>query len=302
LSLSPLIQWAHKSGQSDLAMVLQNANRDARYENPAKGQEFKNRVAKEWHAAGGDNVSPDQFRKTYERVCAEFQRLGERIQSELPSNLFRSVFTDALQKAFGDGLGYSKATARQLFQEPAQKNDWTGLGNFFLGNAGEQSVEVRLAGRLKNTKGGWVVNRAVFAAFHDPDGDSKRPDESAFWKLVEQEARTNHGGSTEKAVIWLLGLGPSRRHPFEKPLPPRKRVLLNYPRALCGTCRFPVPPDALLHPLFRPVPPGSLEPAGRTLPHESLEPEWQQGQAGTHEVVHDNERIGVSEIRAVALD
>jgi len=299
LSLSPLIQWIAQSGQPepDLSIALQNADRQARYEDQARGEEFKQRVTAEWHSARAKNITPKQFKPTYKCICAEFQLLGEKIgENNLPSNLFRSVSTRALQSAFEDALGYGRATVRTLFRQPADKNVWTGLENFFSPAGKMRSVKVRLAGPLQNTKGEPVVKRAVFGAFHEAGGDSGSPDRSAFWELVTREARTNEADSTQKAVVWLLGLGLSRRHPFDKPLPPKERVLLNYPRALCGTCRFPVPPDALCHPLFRPVPPGSPEPAGRTLPHESLEPEWQQGQAGTHEVVHDNERIGVSEI------
>lgn len=138
-------------------------------------------------------------------------------------------------------------------------------------------------------------DRCVFAT--PQDGDDAAPSSDGhtpqFYRTIQSDRRP---GETEAdCAVYRLAIdvrGADRDEDW---------VLLYYPRTNIeeDSCLYPVPPDAGFHPQFKPVPPNSDEPFGRTCPGEPGDCDDDRAEP---ELVHPNVSLTPPDVWILPLD
>ena len=277
--------YAEATGRGgDLTRVAQNAQRPARYEQPAAQQQF--------HEAIGRSRPFDK--NAYGQSCYGHHLTGEPVdESALVPHLVRLV-NEAFLRHGVRGLGWALLDGTDLVGRPS-KTHWQPVSEAL---ADPDLGDALLFVPARPVDGAPPDDRAVFATFDGADCAPVPAAGAPQCSILDRVRRDVRPGESEADyAVYRLATDTRPANAGEV----RAKTLLSFPRDRVGTCRFPVPPDAGWNPFFRAMAPGDPHSCGRTWPEGSSEDDHRLCRCGENEVVHRNAGIPCREVFVISL-
>lgn len=226
--------------------VAENADSDARYENPdVQPEAYRN------HLGNQHPTTKEQFN----RVCRnpDHQLSGDSVDGPIPDHLARCVPRRAVETQVNDRIEIEERAGRNFRQTSSEDHDFD-LSDV---SAGKWRTAVAiLPDPVKDLYLSDFRSNRVFATLGEREADADG-DPKTFHDHLQNVQRPKH--SLAEEAVYRLALSQSADSPKE-------RLLLLYESAPFETFRYPVPPDAEFWPLFRPVEQGEDHAFGRTCP------------------------------------
>lgn len=228
--------------------VAENADCDARYENP--------------------DVQPDAYRsdlgrqhpttkKQFNDVCRNrgHQLTGAPVEGTVPDLLARCVKRRSLKTQVNERFEVEKRGGRN-FRRTASEDHEFELSDV-PSDEWRPAKEVLPDPMDEDLHLSYFKSNRVFATPGVREKEGEAGMSMTFHERLQRVQRPDHSVAAE--AVYRLALGRSAKAP-------QKRLLLRYDAEPFETFRYPVPPDAEFWPLFRPIERGEDHDFGRTCP------------------------------------
>lgn len=253
MSFQDWCDWAHdQPDNSWWPHIADIASADANYEDDDHRVDFQEEI-------GGEHPRDE---RSYKEICWSHPLRGAPVSGTPSEYLTRCQSTEAVNKLRHNLFRQSGDIDRRNHAGQYQLRELSGTEWQHAGNALDIPHEYWDADFFVARPVGDPEDRCVFATPQEGDNAVPSPNGHVpqFCQTVQLDRRP---GETEAdCAVYRLALdshGADRDDDY---------LLLYYPRTNIDddSCFYPVPPDAGFNPQFRPVPPHSGEPFGRTCP------------------------------------
>jgi len=264
--------------QNTWRRVAENADCDARYENPdIQPEAYRNTL--------GDRHPTTK--KQFNDVCRtpDHQLSGAPVEGTVPEYLARCVPRQAVKTQVNERIESKERAGRNFRQTSSEDHD------FDLSDVPDDEWRTAAAimpDPLDDLYLSDPASNRVFATLGVRETGEDTEGSNTFYEHLQRVQRPNH--SLAEEAVHCLALARSVDSPQE-------RLLLLYEADPFETFRYPVPPDAEFWPLFRPIEQEEDHEFGRTCPGGPLCEE----ERDEPELVHENPSISSERIRMRSL-